>query len=87
MLSSDPRSDATTGPDLRELIQLCQLAEWTPELRNAVLTFNIHTAVMPTPEWIRKRKQYVHWEGIMYWLLFIFWCEFHVGILHSLSIT
>ncbi len=55
-------------------------AEWTSELRQGALTFDVHTAVRVEPELSDGNKQHIRWSATFIWLDFILWAEQHVCI-------
>lgn len=54
-------------------------AEWTHDLHQDILNFNIEAAFMANPEWISAKHEHLKWDGIALWLDLIFWAKENVS--------
>ncbi|KAF5329495.1 hypothetical protein D9619_009088 [Psilocybe cf. subviscida] len=58
-----------------DIIQHCVRAEWTPELRQDMITFDFRTALKVGPESTSSHENNVRWEATVLWLDLTFWAE------------
>lgn len=58
----------------------CLEAEWTSELKQAILGFDVQAALRASSEWADRTGEHILWHGAVLWLDLIFWGEQHVSV-------